>query len=46
MDIIYIFIVKCRIPLRTLIFISYDSQGISHLDSLNRDNTGSNLAAI
>ncbi len=28
-DIIYIFISKCRIPLRTLIFIPYDCQGIS-----------------
>ena len=31
-DIIYIFILKCRIPLRTLIFMSYDSQGISIID--------------
>ena len=31
-DIIYIFILKCRIPSSTLIFMPYDSQGIYILD--------------
>ncbi len=31
-DMIYIFILKDRIPLRTLIFMSYDNQGISIID--------------
>ena len=36
-DIIYIFILKCGIPLITLIFIPYDSQGISIIDPVTGD---------
>ncbi len=32
---LFIFILKCRIPSRTLIFMSYDSQGISIIDPVN-----------
>ncbi len=41
LDIIYILILKCRIPLRTLIFMPYDSLGISIIDPVTGSSVGS-----
>ncbi len=44
-DIIDIFNLKCRIPLRTLIFIPYDSQGISIIDPITGSYLGQSYIA-